>query len=82
MDQAVLASVSDHRPVRLTLPDGSVRAYDRPVSGAELARDIAPSLAKAALAIRIDGEVKDLATVIEADARVAIVTRPIRTRSN
>ncbi len=61
--------------VRITLPDGSVRTYDRPVSGGEIAADIGPGLAKAALAVRIDGRLCDLATVIGSDASVAIVTR-------
>ena len=59
---------------RIMLPDGSVREFDQPVSGADLAADIGPGLAKAALAIRLDGEVKDLATRIDADAEVAIIT--------
>ena len=61
--------------IAITLPDGSQRQYDRPVSGAEIARDIGPGLAKSALAVRVDGVMKDLATVIAADAQVAIVTR-------
>ena len=60
--------------IHITLPDGSVRRYQRPVSGAEIAGDIGAGLAKAALAVRIDGEMKDLATVIERDARVSVVT--------
>ena len=60
--------------VRITLPDGSVRDYDGSVSGAEIAADIGPGLAKAGLAVRIDGEMRDLATVIDSDAAVAIVT--------
>ncbi len=58
----------------ITLPDGSQRPYDRPVSGAEIARDIGPGLAKAALVLRLDGKLVDLATVIDRDAQVAIVT--------
>ena len=50
---------------RITLPDGSVREFDNPVSGAELADDIGPGLAKAAMAIRINGELDDLSTVID-----------------
>jgi threonyl-tRNA synthetase len=61
-------------PIRLTLPDGSVRSYDGPVTGGKLAADIGPGLAKAALAIRLDGELRDLERVIDRDARVAIVT--------
>ncbi|MTJ81182.1 MAG: threonine--tRNA ligase [Telmatospirillum sp.] len=60
--------------VAITLPDGSERRYDHPVSGAEIARDIGPGLAKSALAVRIDGQMRDLATVITTDAKVAIVT--------
>ena len=60
--------------VAITLPDGSVRTFDGPVSGTELAADIGPGLAKAALAIRVNGAIKDLAAVIEEDAQVSIVT--------
>jgi threonyl-tRNA synthetase len=60
--------------VAITLPDGSERRYDRPVSGADIASDIGPGLAKSALALKIDGQMKDLATVITTDAKVAIVT--------
>ena len=60
--------------VEITLPDGSKRAFDRPVSGAELAQDIGPGLAKAALALRIDGEMKDLKTILNQDTNVEIVT--------
>jgi threonyl-tRNA synthetase len=62
-------------PVAVTLPDGSVRKFPGPVSGAELAKAIGPGLAKAALALKVDGAEKDLAAVIERDAKVAIVTR-------
>jgi glycosyltransferase involved in cell wall biosynthesis len=58
----------------ITLPDGSVRAFDAPVTGAEIAASISKSLAKAALAVRIDGTLHDLATIIDRDASVAIVT--------
>ena len=61
--------------VAITLPDGSVRKFDHPVTGAALAAAIGPGLAKAALAIRLDGKVVDLATTIDHDAEVAIVTR-------
>ncbi|MFA5121651.1 threonine--tRNA ligase [Zavarzinia sp.] len=61
--------------VSLTLPDGSLRSYPGPVSGTTLAADIGPGLAKAALAMRVDGELVDLAQVIEQDAKVEIITR-------
>ncbi len=58
----------------ITLPDGSVRSYEKVLTGADFAADIGPGLAKAALAIRIDGTMCDLAHVIDADAEVSIVT--------
>ncbi len=61
--------------VALTLPDGSVRRFERPVTGADVAAAIGPGLAKAALAIRVDGELRDLSAEIDRDARVEIVTR-------
>jgi threonyl-tRNA synthetase len=60
--------------IRITLPDGTVKEYGGPISGAEIAADIGPGLAKAALAVRINGAMMDLATVVDADAEVAIVT--------
>jgi threonyl-tRNA synthetase len=60
--------------VAITLPDGSARQFDQAVSGAELAADIGPGLAKAALAVRVDGELRDLSLSIEKDAEVAIIT--------
>ena len=59
----------------ITLPDGSVRSFDGPVSGAELAADIGPGLAKAAMIVVVDGEERDLGRPIEQDAAVSIVTR-------
>ncbi|MEQ8193068.1 MAG: threonine--tRNA ligase [Rhodospirillales bacterium] len=60
--------------VAITLPDGSVRSFEKAVTGAELAADIGPGLAKAALAVRVGGRLKDLALPIEQDAEVAILT--------
>jgi len=61
--------------VAITLPDGSVRRFDGPVVGADIAAAIGPGLAKAALAIKVDGALKDLSLPIERDARIEIVTR-------
>ncbi len=63
------------RPVAITLPDGSVRTYPGPVTGTDIAGDISKSLAKAALAMRVDGELTDLFAEIDRDAAVAIVTK-------
>jgi threonyl-tRNA synthetase len=62
-------------PVTVTLPDGSRREFAEPVTGAELAAAIGPGLAKAAVAVKIDGRPRDLATLIDHDAAVAIITR-------
>lgn len=66
---------SANHPVNLRLPDGSVRTFDGPVTGTTLASDIGPGLLKAALAIKVGGELWDLSRDIEADADVAIVTK-------
>src|SRR3989441_9339105 len=60
--------------VQLTLPDGSVRSFPAGVTGAEVAQAIGAGLARAALAIRVNGQVRDLARPIEQDATVAILT--------
>ena len=60
--------------VAITLPDGSVKDYAEPVSGDRIAADIGPGLAKAALALRVGGVMRDLAHVVEADAPISIVT--------
>jgi threonyl-tRNA synthetase len=62
-------------PVAITLPDGSRRLFPGPVTGAEIAASIGPGLAKAAIAVKIDGRPRDLATSIDHDAAVAIITR-------
>jgi threonyl-tRNA synthetase len=59
----------------ITLPDGSERRFDGPVTGAEVAASIGPGLARAALAMKLDGKLVDLATPIAADARIVFVTR-------
>ena len=61
--------------VTITLPDGSRREFAEPVSGAALAASIGPGLAKAAIALKLDGRPRDLATVIGHDAKAAIITR-------
>ena len=60
----------------ITLPDGKTKSFDHPVSGLEVAQSIGAGLAKAALAIKVDGEVRDLAAKIDRDASVAIITAP------
>jgi threonyl-tRNA synthetase len=61
--------------VAITLPDGSVRQFDGPVTGTAIAESISKSLAKKALAVAVDGEVRDLFGEIGKDASVKIITR-------
>ena len=61
--------------VAITLPDGSVRQFDGPVTGTEIAENISKSLAKKSLAVKVDGEVRDLFGEITDDASVEIITR-------
>jgi threonyl-tRNA synthetase len=60
--------------VNVTLPDGSVRQFDAPVTVAQVASSIGAGLAKAALAGRVDGKLVDTSHVIDADAQLSIVT--------
>lgn len=60
--------------VSITLPDGSKREFEGAVSVLDIAKNISTSLAKAALAGRVDGRLVDLSHVVEQDAAVAIVT--------
>jgi threonyl-tRNA synthetase len=59
----------------ITLPDGKTKSFDKPVTGLEVAQSIGAGLAKAALAVKIDGETRDLSTVIDRDAKVALITQ-------
>ncbi|MGD8827262.1 MAG: threonine--tRNA ligase [Gammaproteobacteria bacterium] len=58
----------------ITLPDGSERRFDAPVSIHAIAADIGPGLAKAALAGKVNGSLVDTSHVVDDDAEVAIVT--------
>jgi threonyl-tRNA synthetase len=58
----------------ITLPDGSQRSFDNPISVHDVAADIGPGLAKAALAGVVNGEQVDTSFVIESDADLAIIT--------
>ena len=58
----------------ITLPDGSQRQFDHPVSVLEVAQDIGAGLAKATIAGRVNGERRDACDVIEQDATLEIIT--------
>jgi threonyl-tRNA synthetase len=59
---------------RITLPDGSVREVAPGTTAADIAAAIGPGLAKAAIAARVDGELRDLSRPLPGDARLALVT--------
>jgi threonyl-tRNA synthetase len=59
----------------ITLPDQSVRQFDGAVTGTTIAASIGPGLAKAALAVQVDGKLRDLSLAIEGDAQVRFITR-------
>jgi threonyl-tRNA synthetase len=59
----------------ITLPDGSIRHFDGAVTGTTIAAAIGPGLAKAALAMEVDGKLRDLSATIEQDAKLRFITR-------
>ncbi|HEY1125341.1 MAG TPA: threonine--tRNA ligase [Sphingobium sp.] len=60
--------------LKITLPDGSQREVARGTTPAEIAAAIGPGLAKAAIAAKVDGELRDIMRPLEADAQLALVT--------
>ena len=60
--------------VSITLPDGNIKEYNSAVTGAQIAKDIAPSLLKKALVVEVDGEFKDLGVEISKNSKVKIIT--------
>lgn len=61
--------------ISVTFPDGASRAYEPGVSGFEIAKSISPSLAKRAIAMSIDGDLRDLSDPVGRDAKIEFVTR-------
>ncbi len=61
--------------IALKMPDGSVREIEKPVDGFAFAESISKSLAKKAVALKIDGEMKDLSTTIDHDCAIEVVVR-------
>ncbi|MBW4036298.1 MAG: threonine--tRNA ligase [Proteobacteria bacterium] len=59
----------------ITLPDGSVRDYPGAVTGTTIAASIGPGLAKAAIAMEVDGALMDIAREISTDSRIRFITR-------
>ena len=61
--------------IKIKLPDNSVREIENAMTGLEFAASIAKSLAKSAIALKIDGELADLNTVIDRDSQIEIITK-------
>ena len=60
--------------VNITLKDGSVKSYNAPISAADVCKDLSMGLYRAACACKVDGEVKDLRTVLDGDCALEILT--------
>ncbi len=67
-------SSENNMTITITLPDGSTREFPAPVTGTEIAASIGAGLAKAALAMKVDGVQRDLYLPVERDARIEILT--------
>lgn len=74
-DQAPAVVPPPSTAIAVTLPDGQVRQYPAGTTGLQIAEAIAKSLAKAAVAIRVNGELQDLSLPLTADAAIALVKR-------
>jgi threonyl-tRNA synthetase len=61
--------------IAITLPDGSVRQFEQAITGLDVAQSIGPGLAKASVAMRVNGELQDLTRTLEGDARLEFITR-------
>ena len=62
------------KEINISLPDGAVRQFESGISGFEIAKSISISLSKIALAIRINGDLRDLSSKLEDDSKIEIIT--------
>jgi len=60
--------------IQITLPDGSIKSFDAPPSGLDVARGISEGLARNCVAMELDGQIVDLTTAIESDADLRLIT--------
>ena len=60
--------------IQITFPDGSVRSYESGVTGLDVAKSISQGLAKKAVSIKVNGQVRDLSRAINDDATIQILT--------
>lgn len=66
---------NEEKMITITLPDGKKMEFTTPVTGLDVATSIGPGLAKAAIAVIVDGDMIDLSREIKADAEISIITR-------
>jgi threonyl-tRNA synthetase len=71
----MLKTQASAKQINITLPDGAVRSYKGGVTGMEVAESISKGLAKAAVAVRINGELADLSLPINEDIKIEIIKR-------
>ncbi len=64
--------------VKITLPDGTVKEFESPVTAYEVAESIGSRLAKAAVGAKVDGVLSDLSTVLDSDCALALITEKTR----
>lgn len=74
-DLASSALAASGPVITLTFPDGNTRTYPQGITGMMVAESISKSLAKAAVALKVNGQMRDLSRVIEEDASISIVKR-------
>lgn len=75
MPDNAAAAVHPNTQINITMPDGAVRTYAAGTTGLQIAESIAKSLAKASIAIRLNGELSDLSLPVLEDARIELVKR-------
>ena len=66
----------------ITLPDGSTKAFDRPVTALEVAESIGERLAKACVGCLVDGELRDLSSTLDHDCTLELVTEKTRDKQD
>jgi threonyl-tRNA synthetase len=74
-DNAAAAAVHPNSQINITMPDGAMRTYASGTTGLQIAESIAKSLAKASIAIRLNGVLSDLSLPVLEDARIELVKR-------
>ena len=60
--------------IQVSLPDGSIKSFDAPPSGLDVARGISEGLARNCVAMELDGQIVDLTAAIESDADLRLIT--------